>query len=247
MKLMKETSYELLKDEQKKQLGKNNEAIMTLYNALPHKESKVTAIEEAKDFATLPFDELVGNLKVYEMILENDGVVSKTTTKEKVKSLALKAKVTKEQTSDDNDIQGGSDEDLDEEEAEAFNLMARKFAYGTVVYHTSQTSGQHQSEWSSDFPDCEDSVSQFCLPSTNFTSPQRILGSIKILRGVVQKPGHLADEAGTSEKKDRIHGIISPMVGVSRYFNVKHSPCWSQPITSVNIAGIPIENMLLVG
>ncbi|GJY87008.1 hypothetical protein Tco_0501636 [Tanacetum coccineum] len=32
---MKETSYELLKDEQKKQLGKNNEAKMTLYNALP--------------------------------------------------------------------------------------------------------------------------------------------------------------------------------------------------------------------
>ncbi|GJT27152.1 hypothetical protein Tco_0907427 [Tanacetum coccineum] len=35
MKLMKEMLYELLKDEQKKQLGKNNEAKMTLYNALP--------------------------------------------------------------------------------------------------------------------------------------------------------------------------------------------------------------------
>ncbi|GJW66876.1 hypothetical protein Tco_0121300 [Tanacetum coccineum] len=45
------------------------------------------------------------------MILENDGVVSKTTTKEKVKSLALKAKVTREQISDDSDSQGGSDED----------------------------------------------------------------------------------------------------------------------------------------
>ncbi|GJZ35750.1 hypothetical protein Tco_0581567 [Tanacetum coccineum] len=38
--MMKETSYELLKDIQKKQLGKNNEAKMTLYNALPHKEYK---------------------------------------------------------------------------------------------------------------------------------------------------------------------------------------------------------------
>ncbi|GJS92270.1 zf-CCHC domain-containing protein [Tanacetum coccineum] len=37
-KLLKETSYELLKDEQKKKLGKNNEAKMTLYNALPRKE-----------------------------------------------------------------------------------------------------------------------------------------------------------------------------------------------------------------
>ncbi|GKG13658.1 hypothetical protein Tco_0350618, partial [Tanacetum coccineum] len=49
------------------------------------------------------------------------------TTKEKVKSLALKAKVTIEQTSDDSDSQEGSDEDVDEEEAEAFNLMARNF------------------------------------------------------------------------------------------------------------------------
>nr|GEV76607.1 hypothetical protein [Tanacetum cinerariifolium] len=49
------------------------------------------------------------------------------TTKE-VKSLALKAKVTREQTSNDSDSQGGSDEDVDEEEeAEAFNLIARNF------------------------------------------------------------------------------------------------------------------------
>ncbi|GJY68718.1 hypothetical protein Tco_0471700 [Tanacetum coccineum] len=37
-KLMKETPYELLEDDQKKKLGKNNEAKMTLYNALPRKE-----------------------------------------------------------------------------------------------------------------------------------------------------------------------------------------------------------------
>ncbi|GKC28109.1 hypothetical protein Tco_1035403 [Tanacetum coccineum] len=34
-KLMKETSYELLKDNEKKQLGKKEEAKMTIYNALP--------------------------------------------------------------------------------------------------------------------------------------------------------------------------------------------------------------------
>ncbi|GJR72171.1 hypothetical protein Tco_0084536 [Tanacetum coccineum] len=87
--------------------------------------AKVTTIEEAKDLATLPLDELIGNLKVYEMILKNDGVAK--TTKEKVKYLALKAKVTREQTSDDSDSQGGSDEDVDEDEAEAFNLVARNF------------------------------------------------------------------------------------------------------------------------
>ncbi|GJX57845.1 hypothetical protein Tco_0287742 [Tanacetum coccineum] len=88
--------------------------------------ARVTAIEEAKDLATLPLDELTGNLKVYEMVLDNDGAGSKT-TKEKVKSLALFAKVTMEKTTDDNDSQGGSDEDIDKEEAEAFNLLARNF------------------------------------------------------------------------------------------------------------------------
>ncbi|GKB89938.1 hypothetical protein Tco_0962210 [Tanacetum coccineum] len=122
---------------------------MTLYNALPLKEyervfmcktakellralllkwrAKVTTIEEDKDLATLSLDELIGNLKAYEMIFINDSVASKT-TKEKVKSLALKAKVTREQPSDDNDSQGGSDEDVDEEEAEAFNLIANNFS-----------------------------------------------------------------------------------------------------------------------
>ncbi|GJV11820.1 hypothetical protein Tco_1353361 [Tanacetum coccineum] len=157
---MKETPYELLEDKQKKYLGKNNEAKMTLYNALLFKnckidlltqeygkfsisnketidngftrfnvieKAKVTAIKEAKDLATLPLDELVSNLKVYGMILKNNGVVSKTTTKEMVKSFALKAKVTREKTSNDSDSQEGSDEDVDEQEAKAFKLMARNF------------------------------------------------------------------------------------------------------------------------
>ncbi|GJX74393.1 hypothetical protein Tco_0312988 [Tanacetum coccineum] len=116
MKMKKETLYELLKDDQKKQLGKNNEAKMTLYNALPRKEyervfmcktakrAKVATIEEAKELDTLPLDELIGNLKVYEMVLDNDGIASKT-TKEKVKSLTLKAKVNREQTSNNSDSQ----------------------------------------------------------------------------------------------------------------------------------------------
>nr|GEY08391.1 retrovirus-related Pol polyprotein from transposon TNT 1-94 [Tanacetum cinerariifolium] len=79
-------------------------------------------IEEAKDLATLPLDELIGNLKVYKMVLENDGVVSNT-IKEKVKSLALKSNVTMEQISYNSDSQDGSDEDEDEE----FNMMARNF------------------------------------------------------------------------------------------------------------------------
>ncbi|GJX55337.1 hypothetical protein Tco_0285234, partial [Tanacetum coccineum] len=58
------------------------------------------------------------------MVLENDDVVSKN-TKEKVKSLALKAKVTRSQTSDDNNSQDRSKED--DEDDEEFNLMAINF------------------------------------------------------------------------------------------------------------------------
>nr|GEW99006.1 zf-CCHC domain-containing protein/UBN2 domain-containing protein [Tanacetum cinerariifolium] len=51
---------------------------------------KVTTIEESKDLTSLSFDELIRNLKVYEMIIKKDSKI----VKEKVerKSLALKAK-----------------------------------------------------------------------------------------------------------------------------------------------------------
>nr|GEX41420.1 UBN2 domain-containing protein [Tanacetum cinerariifolium] len=115
-KLMKETPYELLKMNKRKTIDSgftrfnvivtslksldqdysNKNHVRKFLRALSLKwRAKVTAIEEAKDLATPPLYELIGNLKVYEMVLDNDGITSKT-TKEKVKSLALKAKVTKE-------------------------------------------------------------------------------------------------------------------------------------------------------
>ncbi|GJU36904.1 hypothetical protein Tco_1185258 [Tanacetum coccineum] len=49
-KMMKDTPYELLKDDEMKQLGKNNEAKMTLYNALPRKEyEQVCMCKTAKE------------------------------------------------------------------------------------------------------------------------------------------------------------------------------------------------------
>ncbi|GKA39602.1 zinc finger, CCHC-type containing protein [Tanacetum coccineum] len=47
--------------------------------ALPTKwRPKVTTIEESKDLSTLPLDELIGNLKVYEVVLEKDSEISKS-------------------------------------------------------------------------------------------------------------------------------------------------------------------------
>ncbi|GJS97407.1 retrovirus-related pol polyprotein from transposon TNT 1-94 [Tanacetum coccineum] len=60
--------------------------------ALPTKwRPKVTAIKESKDLSTLPLDKLIGNLNVYEVVLEKDLEISKS-KKEKYKSLALKAR-----------------------------------------------------------------------------------------------------------------------------------------------------------
>ncbi|GJT76477.1 zf-CCHC domain-containing protein [Tanacetum coccineum] len=52
--------------------------------------AKFTAIEESKDLASLSLDELIGNLKVYEMIIKKDSKMVKA--KGERRSLALRAK-----------------------------------------------------------------------------------------------------------------------------------------------------------
>ncbi|GJW69870.1 hypothetical protein Tco_0126787 [Tanacetum coccineum] len=54
----------------------------------PKWRTKVTAIEESKDLSSLALDERIGNLKVYEVIMEKDSKVYKE-KKERVKSIAL--------------------------------------------------------------------------------------------------------------------------------------------------------------
>ncbi|GJT82500.1 hypothetical protein Tco_1056842 [Tanacetum coccineum] len=77
----------------------------------------------------IPLDSWTSGLLVYRLPLSDLKLETikytphndTSTNKEKVKSLALKAKFTREQTSDDSDSHGDSDEDVDkEEEAEAF-------------------------------------------------------------------------------------------------------------------------------
>ncbi|GJV43872.1 retrovirus-related pol polyprotein from transposon TNT 1-94 [Tanacetum coccineum] len=56
----------------------------------PKWRAKVTTIEESKDLTSLSLNELIGNLKVHEMIIKKDSEIVKA--KVKRKSVALKAK-----------------------------------------------------------------------------------------------------------------------------------------------------------
>ncbi|GKF83916.1 hypothetical protein Tco_0248814, partial [Tanacetum coccineum] len=65
--------------------------VMKFLRALhPKWRAKVTAIEESKNLKSLSFDELIGNLKFYEMIIKKDFEIIKA--KKERKSLTLKAK-----------------------------------------------------------------------------------------------------------------------------------------------------------
>ncbi|GJS73382.1 hypothetical protein Tco_0706223 [Tanacetum coccineum] len=74
----------------------------------PKWRAKVTAIEESKDLTSLSLDELIGNLKLYEVIIKKDSEIVKD-KKEQSRSLALKAK--KESSDDDSSTSECEDEE----------------------------------------------------------------------------------------------------------------------------------------
>ncbi|GKF83226.1 hypothetical protein Tco_0244882, partial [Tanacetum coccineum] len=57
----------------------------------PKRRAMVMAFEELKDLSSLALDELIGNLKVHEVVMEKDSEIYRG-KKERVKYIALKAK-----------------------------------------------------------------------------------------------------------------------------------------------------------
>ncbi|GKD27802.1 hypothetical protein Tco_1234016, partial [Tanacetum coccineum] len=75
----------------------------------PKWRAKVTTIEESKGLTSLSLDELIGNLKVHEMIIKKDSEIVKA--KVKRKSLALNAK--KESSDEECSTSRSEDEEVD--------------------------------------------------------------------------------------------------------------------------------------
>ncbi|GJS88007.1 retrovirus-related pol polyprotein from transposon TNT 1-94 [Tanacetum coccineum] len=88
--------FEEQSEDLKRKLAENNEAKM------------VTTIEESKDLSSLALDELIGNLKVHEVVMEKDSEIYKG-KKKRVKSIALKAK--KESSDDETSTSRSDDEE----------------------------------------------------------------------------------------------------------------------------------------
>ncbi|GJV71469.1 UBN2 domain-containing protein [Tanacetum coccineum] len=86
----------------------------------PKWREKVTAIEESKYLSSLALDELIGNLKVHEVVIEKDSKIYRG-KKERLKSIALKAK---KESSDDETLTSKSD---DEEYAMAVRNFKKFF------------------------------------------------------------------------------------------------------------------------
>ncbi|GJS09334.1 hypothetical protein Tco_0366130 [Tanacetum coccineum] len=120
----------------------------------PKWRPKVTAIEESKDLSGLSLDELIGNLKVYEMVIEKFSEIIKG-KKDKYKSIVLKVKMA---SSKDKTSTSGSED-------EKYNIDVRDFKSSLNEEESSQDQKDFVGmSWSdSDEDDDESKKDEVCL------------------------------------------------------------------------------------
>nr|GEX48354.1 UBN2 domain-containing protein [Tanacetum cinerariifolium] len=102
----------------------------------PKWRAKVTAIEESKYLTSLSLDELIGNLKVYEVIIKNDSEMVKG-KREQNRSLALKAK--KESSDEDSSNFDNEDEEYVMAVKEFNKFFKRRGSYVSTGQRQSTT------------------------------------------------------------------------------------------------------------
>ncbi|GJZ71095.1 UBN2 domain-containing protein [Tanacetum coccineum] len=119
----------------------------------PKWRAKVTAIEESNYLTSLSLGELIGNLKVYEVIIKNNSEMVKG-KREQNRSLALKAK---KESSDEDSSTSNSE---DEEYAMAVDRgKARHSVSSTSAHHNLGSSSRQEDD------DEDDGVSRVSIPS----------------------------------------------------------------------------------
>ncbi|GKF72978.1 hypothetical protein Tco_0219310, partial [Tanacetum coccineum] len=120
--ILEEVPFEQQDDNLKKKLTTINDSHKVLYEGFSSKNyvrkflralhpkwrANLTAIEESsKDLSSLALDELIGNLKVHEVVMKKDSEIHRG-KKERIMSIALKAR---KQSSDDETSTSGSDDE----------------------------------------------------------------------------------------------------------------------------------------
>nr|GEX40210.1 hypothetical protein [Tanacetum cinerariifolium] len=173
--------------EEIKKLLQSVSAVQALH---PKWRAKVTAIEESKDLASLSLDELIRNLKVYEVIIKNDFEMVKG-KREQNRSLALKAK------KESSDKDSSTSDSEDEEYAMACPKLSRSYNQRAFVGGSWSDSDEDEEEKTKDEKCLMDKAS-----NENGEHPLPVVTQVSLARTTSNVPPPLKDKSiWTAEEK----------------------------------------------
>nr|GEU58092.1 UBN2 domain-containing protein [Tanacetum cinerariifolium] len=163
----------------------------------PKWRAKVTAIEESKDLISLSLDELIGNLKVYEVIIKKDSKMVKG-QREQNRSFALKDK--KESSDEDISTSNSEEEDMSWPATSTANLP-----YGMFLTRLFRYVMEH-------YPHLDNGIYNFVdrfmrpLALKQSGQPQSDRGKLKARHSVSSSSGHHLGSSSHHEEDDEDEG-----------------------------------------